>query len=204
MATATEMLALAGAKIARVRAIGSHSTVVALTNLTSAIAVANIALVARRAVIDGKVRHMLGVDANAARQNSDHDRWLDMQSQMLVQGPMPQDRFDFIQNRIELHRNQAIRLAAQKAELERAIGVETLALIRLLIEQQRIVGLAAVDANLAMRQELGFSGELEDVVRTSLANQDEAGRSALSEYVTLIEANLGVVAEGPGDSACPA
>jgi hypothetical protein len=55
-----------------------------------------------------------------------------------------------------------------------------------------------------MRQELGFSGELEDVVRTSLANQDEAGRSALSEYVTLIEANLGVVAEGPGDSACPA
>jgi hypothetical protein len=191
MAAATEALAAAGAKIARVRAIGSHSTVLALTDLTSAIAVANIALVSKRSVIDGKVRHMLNVDGIVARQKSDSDRWLDMQSQMLVQGPLPQERFDYIQGKIEIHRNEANRLASLKAEIEKEIGLDTLALVRILMEQQITVGRAAVEANMAMRQELGFSGELEDIVRASFDRQDDAGRAALSEFVTSVEASLG-------------
>lgn len=190
MASASTAIADAGSKIARLRAIGNHSTVLALTNLTSTITVANVTLVGKRAIIDGKTRHMLSIDSNASRQNADHDRWLDMQSQMLVQGPIPQDRFNFIQNRIEFHRNEAKRLATLRAEIERGIGVETLALIRLLVEQQRFIATAAVEANMAMRQELGFSGELEDVVRTALENQDEAGRNALSEHVKTVEASL--------------
>ncbi|TCG04615.1 hypothetical protein BZM27_39640 [Paraburkholderia steynii] len=190
MASATEALAASGARIARVRAIGRPSTVLALTELTSAISVANIALVSKRAILDGKMRHMLDVDTSVNRQKSDSDRWFDMQSQMLVQGPIPQERFDYMQHRIELHRNEANRLAAHKAEVETLIGRETLALIRTLMDQQRIVGQAAIEANMAMRQELGFSSDREEVVRTSLSNQDEAGRDALGEYVTSIEASL--------------
>jgi hypothetical protein len=204
MVAATEALVAAGSKVARVRAIGTHTTVLALTNLTSAIAVANIALVAKRALLDGKARHFSDVGFSLNQQRSDSNRWFEMQSQMLIQGPIPPDRFDYIQKKIELHRNEESRLVSLKMEIEKSIGVDTLGMARLLIEQQRLVSRAAVEANMAMRQELGFSGELEETIRVSLANQDEAGRAALVEYIASIESSLGLVEHAsiaPGQAA---
>src|SRR5262249_37308423 len=152
--------------------------------------VANIALVSKRSIIDGKVRHMIEVSSLLDLQRNDGAKWFEMQSQMLVQGPMPPDRFDYIQKRIEFHRNEATKLALLKSEIEKAIQFDTLDIAKSAIEQQRLVLQHAIEANLAMRHELGFSGDRESEVRDAFERQDEAGRAALVEYIAAVEKSL--------------
>jgi hypothetical protein len=185
--------------ISKVNAVASLETVGAAGMLLQQLMTANMDLSLKRGPIEAAYAQEQANGNTVTRAVEDHGRWVQVQTSMLFDGPVPPEKWSFLKSQIAFQQKLVDEWTGKRAASFRDLQIAQLAFLKAMAASQSKLTDASVTTSIALRTELGMSEDSRDQLRGILTENGERARKALEETIERIEEGLRVSNRLPPD-----
>ncbi|MBU9573489.1 hypothetical protein KTE35_13560 [Burkholderia multivorans] len=178
------------AKTSKASAIGNHDTVTALGSLADAMRLMfTQLLVSRQPLLDAHGQ-MVADNSIVERAIGDHGRWVQMQTELLFQGPLDPQKASFLETQINFTQQQINHWTARREASALRLSAAQIEFLKALLQFQPDVARKVIAAITAIRAEFSIVGDNPAAFQHAYARNAANAERFLAEMIAKFEAQF--------------
>lgn len=178
------------AKTAKASAIGNQDTVSAIGNLTDAVRLMFTQLLVSRQPLLQAHGQMVADNSIVERAIGDHGRWVQMQTDLLFQGPLDPQKANFLEAQINFTQEQINHWTARREASALRLSAAQIEFLKTLLQFQPDVATKVIAAFTAIRAEFSIAGDNPAAFQQAFARNAANSERFLAEMITKFEAQV--------------
>jgi hypothetical protein len=171
-------------------AVAHIDAVAAVSRLVTGMTVVYASLAIRRDTLESLHAKYVANSNTVTKVVGDQTKWTEVQTQLVYEGPPPMERWNFVANQLAFIQGQIVYWMKARDEALRALQIAQVEFFDELQTHGDDLHARVVDANIALRRELGLPSEDESALRLLLAENHADAMRRLVEVHKRLRVNI--------------